>query len=226
MVNIFKRFRHAERAGVWKQHLYEAEMLSYLVVAGHSKYVHCLPQYPQEVKQLPTIAPIVAEEFVKGNFTIRRAPGRYNGVWTDMALEQSCFVMLTALFHGITQKPETMEKYLRVIPKLIAISEQTKRMVHMEDTHRHHEDSKGVASKKNEVNDRIKVVNKEKMINPFKTQSTTDLLNISTGEKAQGYKFHKGCKSLFFAAELKTDLHNKSQKEAWIETEEQLLFIS
>ena len=32
------------------------------------------------------------------------------------------------LFHGISQKPETVEKYLMVTSKLTAISEQTKGM--------------------------------------------------------------------------------------------------
>ena len=55
-----------------------------------------------------------------------------------MGLEQSynCDAK-TDFFHGISKKPEIMKKYLRVIPKLTAISEQTKGMVHMEDTQIH-----------------------------------------------------------------------------------------
>ena len=189
MVDILKRFIHAERAGIWKEHLAAAEeMLPYLVVAGHSKYVSCLPQYLHEMRLLPTTAPTVAAEFEKGNFTVRRAPGRFNVVLTDMALEQSynCDAK-TELFHGISQKPETMEKYLRVIPRLTAISEQTKQMVHMEEIHRHYEDSPGVSKKENEAVDRIKTAIREKMINPFQTRNTTDLLSISTGQKASSF---------------------------------------
>ena len=89
----------------------------------------------------------------------------------------------TELFHGISQKSETMEKYLRIIPKLTAISEKITIMVHMEDSQRHHEDSPGVAKKEKKAVDRIKSVIQEKMINPFRTRNSTDLLNISTGEK-------------------------------------------
>lgn len=137
------------------------------------------------MRLLTTTAPSVAAEFNKGSFIVRRAPGRFNGVWTDMGLEQTynCDAK-TELFHGISQKPETMEKYLRVIPKLTAISEQTKGMVHMEDIHKHHEDSPGVSKRENEAVDRIKTVIREKMINPFQHRNSTDLLSISTGEKA------------------------------------------
>ena len=108
-------------------------MLPYNVVAGHTKCVSCLPQYLKDMRQLTATAPAVAEQFEKGNFTLRPVAGGFNGVWTDMGLEQSynCDAK-TELFHGITQKPETMEKYLRVIPKLTAVSEQTKHIVHME----------------------------------------------------------------------------------------------
>ena len=45
--------------------------------------------------------------------------------YSDIGLEQSynCDAQ-TELFHEISQKPETMVKYLRVIPKLTAISEK------------------------------------------------------------------------------------------------------
>ena len=185
MVHILKRFIHVERAGIWKDHLVEMEkMLPYLVVAGHSKYVSCLPQYLQEMRQLPSTAPTVAAEFEKGSFTVRRSSGSFNGVWTDIGLEQSynCDAK-TGLFLGISQNSETMGKYLRIIPKLTAISEKTKGMVHMEHIQKHHEDSPGVSKKENEAVDRIKSVIREKMINQFRTRNATDLLNISTGEK-------------------------------------------
>ena len=47
-----------------------------------------------------------------------------------------------------------------------------------------HEYSPGVSKRENAAVDRIKTVIREKMINPYQTRNTTDLLNISTGEKA------------------------------------------
>ena len=59
-------------------------------------------------------------------------------------------------FHENPQKPETMEKYLRVIRKLTTISEK-KEMVHMEDIPKQLEDSQSVCKKENEAVDRIKL---------------------------------------------------------------------
>ncbi|KAJ8379034.1 hypothetical protein AAFF_G00232030 [Aldrovandia affinis] len=48
----------------------------------------------------------------------------------------------TKLFTGISQQPAAMEKYLRVLPVLTAVSEQTKAMAHLDmDDTKHHEDS-------------------------------------------------------------------------------------
>jgi hypothetical protein len=185
-VTILKRYIHSERAGEWQHHLDEVEnMMPYLVAAGHHKYVSCLPHYVQEMRDLSNTAPDVDAEFKRGNFTVRQTPGKFNGVWTDMALEQTytCDAK-TELFHGITQKPAAMEKYLRVAPTLTAISSATKAMAHMNETKKHHEDSSTLAVKENDAVTRIKAVVKETMIDPFSCPNPTDLLNISTGEKA------------------------------------------
>ena len=44
MVLIFKRYIKTERAGKWQEHLdEEGKMLPYMVCAGHTKYVACIP---------------------------------------------------------------------------------------------------------------------------------------------------------------------------------------
>ena len=87
---ILKRFIHAERAGLLEEHLAETEkMLPYLVSAGHYKYVSCLPHYLQAMGNLSTVAPNIHKAFMNGQFTIHQSEGRFNGVWTDMALEET-----------------------------------------------------------------------------------------------------------------------------------------
>ena len=68
-----------------KRHLPDGDRQTYML-AGHNKYVSCLPHYLVDMKDLPIR---VKEEFRSGNFTVRKRSGKYNGVWTDMALEQS-----------------------------------------------------------------------------------------------------------------------------------------
>ena len=64
MVIIVKRYTHAERAGLWEEHLAELEnMLLYLVAAGRCKYVSCLPHYLEAMMGLPTLALNILKAF-------------------------------------------------------------------------------------------------------------------------------------------------------------------
>ena len=82
MVGILKRYIQAERFGVWNDHLVEAhKMLPFLVAARHTNYTACLP--------LPQNVPAVYEAFQIGNFNVDQVSGPFNGVWTDIALEQT-----------------------------------------------------------------------------------------------------------------------------------------
>ena len=71
-------------------HLTEVQkMLPYIVSAGHTKYAICLPIYLSEMKALHEIHPDVFESFRQGQFTVHRSKGNFNGIWTDLALEQA-----------------------------------------------------------------------------------------------------------------------------------------
>ncbi|KAG1680227.1 putative RNA polymerase II subunit B1 CTD phosphatase rpap2 [Nymphon striatum] len=87
MMLILRRYIHAERAGLWQQHLQEVRnMLPYTIASGHSKYMSCLPIYLNEMQKLPETAPEVHEEFAAGKFTVHQTAGDFNGVWTDLAM--------------------------------------------------------------------------------------------------------------------------------------------
>jgi hypothetical protein len=118
MGSIAKRYIHAERSGDWLKHLAEVEkMLPYLVSAGHHNYMSCIPIYLKDMKSLNEIAPKVNEEFLKGNFTIHHTCGKFNCVWTDLALEQTYNKEgKTCLLIGITLNPTAREKYIKSAP--------------------------------------------------------------------------------------------------------------
>ncbi|KAJ8403226.1 hypothetical protein AAFF_G00354430 [Aldrovandia affinis] len=207
MVMILKRFIHAEHAGLWEEHLAEVEkMLPYLVAAGHYKYVSCLPHYLEEMRSLPTLAPNIHREFKDGKFTVRQTEGCFNGVWTDMALEKTYIRdAKTKLFNGISQQLAAMEKYLRALPVLTAVSEQTKAMAHLDmDDTKHQEDSNSQGTK--EAERKITDVINNQMINPFSCEEQ-ELMNISTGHKSASADLvnarEKGLEAL--AAARKTD---------------------
>ena len=118
------------------------KMLPYLVTAGHYKYVSCLPHYVEAMRSLTTLSPNIYREFKDGKFTLRQTEGRFNGVWKDMALEKTYNRdAKTKLFTGISQQPAAMEKYLKALPVLTAVSKHTKIMAHLDaDDTKHHED--------------------------------------------------------------------------------------
>ncbi|KAA0709188.1 hypothetical protein E1301_Tti017633 [Triplophysa tibetana] len=84
----------------------------------------------EAIRSLPTLAPNIYKEFKEGKITVRQTEGRFNGVWKDMALEKTYKRdAKTKLFNGISQQPVAMEKYLKALPVLTAVSEQ-KRLWH------------------------------------------------------------------------------------------------
>ena len=106
-MDIVRRYIYAERSGNWTLHLATVEeMLPYLVSAGHTKYTGCVPQYITAMKSLPASVEL---EFQMENFTPWRREGKFNGVWADMALEQTFNKdARTKLFSGITKNNQML----------------------------------------------------------------------------------------------------------------------
>ncbi|KAA0703180.1 hypothetical protein E1301_Tti007023 [Triplophysa tibetana] len=90
----------------------------------------------------------------------------------------------TKLFNGISEKPAAMEKCLKALPVLTAVSEQTKAMPHLDaDDTKHQEDMDSQGAEEAEGLWKITDVINNQMINPF-TCEEQELINISTGHKA------------------------------------------
>ncbi|RXM31631.1 hypothetical protein EOD39_6811 [Acipenser ruthenus] len=143
MIMILKRYIHAERAGLWEEHPAEVEkMLPYLVAARHYRYDSCIPCYLAAMRELSSVAPDVACAFRDGHSTVRQTSRKFNGIWSDMALEKTYnHDAKTQLFHGVSLQPAAMEKYLQALPVLTAVSEQTKAMAHLgQYNQKHHEE--------------------------------------------------------------------------------------
>ena len=190
MVSILKRFIRAERAGKWMEHLAEIQhMLPYIVAAKHTNDMSCLPLYLREMRDLEEKHPAVYNNFIRGRFTVHRTEGRFNGVWTDMALEQTYNKEgKTSLVKGISQNPGAREKYIKSAPFLSHVSESVKAMAQLENKRTsslHHGASCSQAREEQRLVETIRKVVTEKMVNPFTTTNHSDLLNIASGEKAR-----------------------------------------
>ena len=101
-----------------------------------------------------------------------------------MALEQTYNKEAkTQLFKGIIQKQSARKKYQWALSVLTAVSEQTRAMVHVsEGTCTPRRPTKTQASKDRDAVNNIKMLLVGGLINSF-TLSSSDLLNITTGEK-------------------------------------------
>ena len=90
MVEILLRFIRAEREGIWNLHLDAlSDMLPYFFAYDRINYSRWSSVYLADMKSLPRVAKEVHDEFMSGKHPVKRAPGSFNQVWTDLALEQS-----------------------------------------------------------------------------------------------------------------------------------------
>ncbi|KAG1648498.1 hypothetical protein GQR58_029779 [Nymphon striatum] len=88
IVQILLQFISAEREGLWQLHLSSfARMLPWMAVYDHIDYLRWGTVYPSDMYQLATTAPVVFDEFEKGNFVVKESDGKFNQVSADLALE-------------------------------------------------------------------------------------------------------------------------------------------
>lgn len=120
MVLILKKYIHAERLHFvvvgyflterscnWEEHLNQVNnMLPFTVSSNHHRYSICLPVYLNDMIALSEKSPAVYQQFLQGNFAVHHVGGSFNGVSSDMALEQSYNQEgKTTLLKGISQNP-------------------------------------------------------------------------------------------------------------------------
>ena len=130
MVSILKRFIKAARVGKWLEHLAEIQhMLPYIVAVKHTNCMSCLPLHLKEIRDLEEKHPADYNNFIRGRFTVHRTEGRFDGVWTDMALAQTYNKEdKTSLVKGISQNPAAREMYIKSAPFLSYVLESVKAM--------------------------------------------------------------------------------------------------
>ena len=86
-VEIMLQNVRSEREGIWKMHLTStASMLPYMFITNRVNYSRWLPVYLLDMHFLP---PDVQAAFESGQFAICQKPGKFNGIWSDMATEKT-----------------------------------------------------------------------------------------------------------------------------------------
>ena len=191
MVGILLCFICAQREGNWQDYLEQADkILPFLISACHYKYGSYLSLHLKEMKALPQNAPSIYEHFEQGEFTVRRARGRHNGVSPDMVLEQTynAEVKQKQGLCGITLEPKAQTKWLYTKPVVAEVAGKLRRMLHMEPSYdktpEHHESGTSIVQKDALAVQSCLQVIATQMVNPFLELNPDSLVCISNGAQA------------------------------------------
>lgn len=128
-VSIMLDFVRAERTGDWELHLFcVLSMLCVLHAAGHIHYAKSALIYLQKVSKLKSI--LSEEEWVRfvrlGFFTIRRTDKPFNGVWTDMTIEQVLMRAMKVsggLMQGRHMSDSVIARWICTMPGSLQVTE-------------------------------------------------------------------------------------------------------
>ena len=127
MVEILFSFVRANRDGDWLLHLDSfAAMLPWLTIYDHVNYARWGPVYLADMRELAQTSPEVHEEFLAGNFVVKRHAGRFNQVPVDQATEWVNKVCkLSNGIIGITRNDTARDRFCTTWSERSQISEDT-----------------------------------------------------------------------------------------------------
>ena len=89
-------------------------MIPCITATRRRNYAVCLPLYLYDMKVLPESFTSIHNEFMQGHFSVHRTPGSFNGIWTDLAIEQTYNGEgKISILKGISQSLAAPEKYIK-----------------------------------------------------------------------------------------------------------------
>ena len=90
MMDILFAFLRSTKVGNWNLHLEATNaMLPWMFAYDHQNYSRFITYYWSQMTRLPTAHPNIFNEFLLGNFAVRRTPGKFNKVPSDQCIEQT-----------------------------------------------------------------------------------------------------------------------------------------
>lgn len=135
MVEIMLDFIRAERDGNWQLHLSSFQsMLPYFFLYDHTNYARWGTIYISDMIKLEESAPDVYNEYMAGNFPVKRSDNLFNQVSADQALEwmnRACKVAGGLV--GITKVDTAREKWCLAFNEKACIAEQTRQLFGMNE---------------------------------------------------------------------------------------------
>ena len=135
MVELLLDFIRANRDGNWQLHLDTfAAMLPWMTVYDHVNYARWGPVYLADMKALPHTAPEVYQEFLMGNFVVKRSRHRFNQVPVDQATEwinRLCKISNGII--GITRNESARDRFCATWAERSRVSQNTKKLYGLND---------------------------------------------------------------------------------------------
>ena len=179
MVGILLHFTCAQREGDWKRHLAAFKaMLPYFMRFNHTNYARWGTIYLNEMNQLPHE---VENEFLRGNFVVKRAKQTFNQVDPDQSQE---WLNGTGKkgggIIGITKTPTALSRWALSYNLRTHLANETKETFHLgtDDVYAHNEATKGRQNQDNA--DENSIYNAFVSFNVFGQQQPECLQNIVT----------------------------------------------
>ena len=89
-IGVLKQFIFAERTSNWLMHLKSStDMLNLFASTGHYNYAKSARLYIQQMRSLEKEYPWLSEKFLEGDHAVKRSSGTWNGLWSDLVIEQT-----------------------------------------------------------------------------------------------------------------------------------------
>ena len=110
-------------------------MLPWVTIYDHTNYARWGPVYLAEMKGLETSHQELYEEFMNGNFVVKKRDGKFNQVPIDQATEwQNTTCKISNGIIGITRNDTARDKFCVTWAERSFISHSTKVMLGLEDS--------------------------------------------------------------------------------------------
>ena len=88
-IHIVQAFIRAERTSNWPLHTAATKsMLNLFAATGHNNYAKTCRIYLQSMEEMEKQHPLLLEQFLLGNHTVKRSEKKWAGIWTDLSIEQ------------------------------------------------------------------------------------------------------------------------------------------
>ena len=154
MVETLLDFIRANREGNWPLHLDSfSEMLPWMTIYDHTNYARWDTVYLSEMKGLKKSQPLVYEEFMNGNFVVKRSTSRFNQIPLDQATEwQNKICKISNGIIGITRNDTARDKFCITWAERSYVSHSTRVLLDLEN-----ESNDTISTRKDTQPGRVKI---------------------------------------------------------------------